>query len=147
MSYMVSCTSAHCMAHSAQSDGMREQLCVARTCQSMVLTSTDVLAANRPHVGANAALLQLCIAVRRPAQRTRRHTYCPPRSRKAALARSTPVIPTRTKQYVAIGTVPALDSSADGPQALSAFCLRRARGRFIAQLHGSSNHGSIAQSR
>ena len=82
-----------------------------------------VLATVRLHVGATVPQLQLCIAVRRPARRARRHSSYPPLGRLAALARSTPVIPTRTKQYVAIGTVPALDSSADGPQAWSAFCL------------------------
>ena len=68
-------------------------------------TSTDMLAANRPHVGANAALLQLCIAVRCPARRIRRHTYCPPRNRKAALARSARAQPTRTGEAVAMGAL------------------------------------------
>ena len=66
----VSCTSPLGMAHSAQSDGMRERVCVARTCQSMVLTSTDVLPTARLYVGATVPQLQAvhCIAAPSPAR-------------------------------------------------------------------------------
>ena len=134
MSYMVSCTSAHCMAHSAQSDGMRERVCVARTCQSMVLTSTDVLAANRLHVGPTAAQLQLCIAVRRPAWYTRRHTNCPPRSRNAGLARSARVEPKRTSEAIAIGALRSSNASVEARARRMAFPRGCSRQFFIAML-------------
>ena len=141
MSYMVSCTSAHCMAHSAQSDGMRERVCVARTCQSMVLTSTDVLAANRLHVGPTVAQLQLCIAVRRPARRTRRHTNCPPRSRNAALARSARVGPKRTSEAVTMGARRMSNECVGGP------CSSHPTVLFTAVLHSWAEDRVVAQSR
>ena len=143
MSYMVSCTSAHCMAHSAQSDGMRERVCVARTCQSMVLTSTDVLAANRLHVGPTVAQLQLCIAVRRPARRTRRHTNCPPRSRNAALARSARVGPKRTSEAIAMGALRSSNASVEA----RAHRMAPPTGLFTEVLHSWAEDRVVAQSR
>jgi hypothetical protein len=131
VSYMVSCTSAHCMAHSAQSDGMRERVCVARTCQSMVLTSTDVLAANRLHVGPTAAQLQLCIAVRRPAWYTRRHTTGPLVDRNAGLARSARVGPKRTSEAVTMGARRMSNECVGGPCS--------SHGPAHSAVHGSSS--------
>eukprot|EP00966_Prymnesium_polylepis_P134964 3119082-Prymnesium_polylepis.1 len=113
VTYMVSCTSAHCMAHSAQSDGMRERVCVARTCQSMVLTSTDVLAANRLHVGATVPSSKLCIPMRRPARRARRHTTGPLVDRNAVLARSARMEPKRTSEAIAMGALRSSNASVE----------------------------------
>ena len=140
---MVSCTSAHCMAHSAQSDGMRERVCVVRTCQSMVLTSTDVLSTARLHIGATAALLQLCIAVRRPARRARRHTNCPPRSRNALLARSAWVEPKRTSEAIAMGALRSSNASVKA----RAHRIWPCPWPFTAILHSWVEDDDVAQSR
>ena len=80
--------------------------------------------------------------MRRPAQRTRRHTYCPLVDRNAGLARSARVGPKRTSEAIAMGALSLSNASVEARARRMAL----PTGLFTAILHSWAQDGDVAQS-